>query len=88
MDMNCPKCNTEYKCPCRPCVERLGPSSWVTFDDDTMACPCGLRLHGNEWFEEELRQYQQAKEPSRVRKDLERFMEAIKTTPLHNPDNT
>ena len=62
--MKCPKCSEPYKCPCKHCVARNGPSTWVRHDDDTEACPCGFRQHMDGWLDTEYEQMK--KEPKNV----------------------
>jgi hypothetical protein len=63
--MKCPKCGEEYKCPCKHCVARNGPSKWVPFGDDTEACPCGFRQHLDAWLDEEWKQIRRGKSDQR-----------------------
>lgn len=57
--MSCPRCGTEYVCPCKHCRERESEKTpWISHDDDTESCPkCGLRKHVDMWLEEELKQF-------------------------------
>ena len=61
--MICPDCKNPYKCGCKSCVERepnLIHSKVIS--DDEIACGyCNKTMSDNEWFEEEMRQYDESK---------------------------
>jgi hypothetical protein len=63
--MKCPKCKTEYVCPCRSCKANGIASSWTGRPDGDLyyeKCPgCGFEQEINDWFEESMKQYEEAK---------------------------
>jgi hypothetical protein len=62
--MVCPKCKTEYVCPCASCKPRTH-STWTVREEGDLyfeKCPgCGFEQEINDWFEEEGRQYDEWK---------------------------
>jgi len=63
--MVCPKCKTEYNCPCDSCKKNFPKlkQTFVRFDicDDNwkeMCLKCGFTRDAHWWFDEEGRQYE------------------------------
>lgn len=58
--MNCPKCGIEWKCGCKSCSDRnVQGETLAIFSGDFASCGyCGLKMHHEEWADEEHRQYE------------------------------
>jgi hypothetical protein len=71
MSLLCPKCNYPQYCPCDSCKCRnVGELKWVYSTDfainpvnkdklliDVIICGnCGLKMSGDQWLEEEIKQ--------------------------------
>lgn len=60
--MNCPQCNTEYKCPCDSCIKKQLSNFCFTEDGNHIQCKiCGFAASADWWLDYELRIYLQAK---------------------------
>lgn len=63
--MNCPDCNEEYKCPCASCKPGNGSKWEYVRDSEYQKCPgCNVSKHLEEWFEIQMRQYENEKDRS------------------------
>jgi hypothetical protein len=60
--MKCPKCGTDYVCPCKSCAERnKDKKPWPWGPDDLQSCAgCGFTQHVDQWLDEDVRQMKEA----------------------------